>query len=60
MSDRIDDAAVRGSEHSDAIPEIRPWREVGWIFRDGGARAIERQGDRIRSQDARLSHVSED
>jgi hypothetical protein len=27
------------------IPDIRPWREVGWIFRDGDALAIERRGD---------------
>jgi hypothetical protein len=30
------------------IPEIRPWGEVGWIFRDGDALTIERQGDRTR------------
>jgi hypothetical protein len=60
MSIRVVEAPVRGSEHSDAIPEIRPWREVGWIFRDGGAFAIERQGDRIRTRKARFSHLSED
>jgi hypothetical protein len=60
VSIRIDEAAVHGPEHSDAIPEIRPWREVGWIFRDGGALAIERQGDRIRTRSARFSHLSED
>ena len=60
VSIRIDEAAVHGPEHSDAIPEIRPWREVGWIFRDGGALAIERQGDRIRTRSARLSHLSEE
>jgi hypothetical protein len=49
-----------GSEHSDAIPEIRPWREVGWIFRDGDAVAIERQGDRTRTRTARFSHLSEE
>jgi hypothetical protein len=38
----------RGSEHTEAIPEMRPWREVGWIFRDGDALAIARHGDRTR------------
>jgi hypothetical protein len=32
----------------ETIPELRPWREVGWIFRDGDVLAIERQGDRTR------------
>lgn len=59
MSVRIDEAAVHGPQHPDAIPEIRPWREVGWIFRDGGALAIERQGDRIRARSAEISHLSE-
>ena len=60
VSIRIDEAAVDGSGHSDAIPEICPWREVGWIFKEGGAVAIERQGDRIRTGSARFSHLSED
>ncbi len=60
VSTRIDDAATHQLEHSEAIPEIRPWREVGWIFRDGGAMAIERQGDRIRARSARFSHLSEE
>jgi hypothetical protein len=25
------------------VPDLRPWREVGWIFRDGNCIAIERQ-----------------
>jgi hypothetical protein len=37
---------VRRADHGEAIPEIRPWRQVGWIFNDGDALAIERQGDR--------------
>ena len=36
---------ARRTDHGDAIPEIRPWREAGWIFNDGDALAIERQGD---------------
>ncbi len=32
----------------EALPELKPWRVAGWIFRDGGCVAIERQGDVIR------------
>jgi hypothetical protein len=59
VSVRIDEATAYGPEHSDAVAEIRPWREVGWIFRDGDALAIERQGDRIRTRSALFSHLSE-
>ena len=36
-----------------ALPDLKPWREAGWIFRDGGCVAIERRGDetRIRESD---------
>jgi hypothetical protein len=34
------------------IPELRPWREVGWIFRDGDVLAIERRGDHTRVRSA--------
>lgn len=60
MNSRVEEPAVHGPEHSEAIPEIRPWREVGWIFRDGDALAIERQGDRIRARSARFSHLREE
>ena len=33
-------------EHTEPIPEMRPGLEVGWIFRDGDAHAIERQDTR--------------
>ncbi len=31
-----------------AVPDLTPWREVGWIFRDGCCVAIERRGDETR------------
>jgi hypothetical protein len=34
-----------------ALPDLKPWREVGWIFRDGGCVAIERQGDVTRARE---------
>ncbi len=60
MGTPADEAAVATRVQSEAIPEIRPWREVGWIFRDGDAYAIERQGDRTRTRDARVSHIRDD
>jgi hypothetical protein len=35
-----------GTESDESVlPDLQPWREVGWFFRDGGCVAIERQGD---------------
>jgi len=48
MSTRVDQDATRRVEHAEAIPEVRPGREVGWIFRDGDALPIERQGEHSR------------
>jgi hypothetical protein len=33
-----------------ALPELAPWRQVGWIFRDGDSIAIERQGEELRTR----------
>ena len=35
---------------ADEVPELNPWREIGWIFRDGHCIAIERQGDETRAR----------
>ncbi len=35
---------------AEALPELKPWREVGWIFRDGRCVAIERQGEMTRAR----------
>jgi hypothetical protein len=48
------------TEHAAPIPEMRPWREVGWIFRDGDALAIERQGTRTRVRSAALQHLRDE
>jgi hypothetical protein len=54
MGSRADQDKERSAERAEAIPEIRPWCQVGWIFRDGEARAIERQDDRTK---VRPAHV---
>jgi hypothetical protein len=50
---------ARRASHGDAIPEIRPSREVGWIFNDGDALAIERQADRARETIKRIAPLSD-
>jgi hypothetical protein len=44
-------------EQAEPIPDMRPWREVGWIFRDGDTFAIERQGTRTRVRTAAVQHL---
>jgi hypothetical protein len=39
-----------GTATAEALPELEAWREVGWIFRDGGCIAIERRGDQVRQR----------
>jgi len=36
--------------YADRPPDLKPWHEVGWIFRDGGCIAIERLGDEVRAR----------
>jgi hypothetical protein len=57
MRTRVDKATTGSTDHAGAIPEIRAWREVGWIFRDGDAIAIERRGDSTRMRTARVCHL---
>jgi hypothetical protein len=33
------------TEATTPLPDLMPWRVVGWVFRDGECIAIERQGD---------------
>jgi hypothetical protein len=39
---------------------MRPWRDVGWIFRDGDAVAIESQGKRTTVRSAAVQHVRDE
>ena len=41
---------MEGAASAEALLDLDPWREVRWIFRDGGCIAIERHGDEIRSR----------
>jgi hypothetical protein len=60
MRRRLNRDSRPGAEHAEGIPEMRPWREVGWIFRDGDALAIERQGERTRVRNASVQYRRED
>ncbi|MGO9855318.1 MAG: hypothetical protein ACLPYY_09785 [Acidimicrobiales bacterium] len=51
---RPETTRAAGPERGEDLPEIRPGCEVGWIFRDGDAHAIERQTDRGCERAARL------
>ena len=44
------DAESGSDEDEESLPELAPWRQVGWFFRDGDSIAIERQGERLRSR----------
>jgi len=57
---RLEATGATDAEHAEALPEIRPWCEVGWIFRGGDAHAIERQGHRVRERAARVVHQRDD
>jgi hypothetical protein len=60
MDARSYESTAFETEQCAATAEMRPWREVGWIFRDGATLAIERQGEHTRAQAASVSHLSDD
>ena len=47
---RTTEPEQRAAASVEPLPEYKPWREVGWIFRDGVCVAIERQGTEIRTR----------
>jgi hypothetical protein len=57
---RFDEASADAPEHRESLRDIRPWREVGWIFKDGDALAMERQGERIRARAASFSPLRDE
>ncbi len=60
MRTRPEEVTVATGEPGETIAGLRPWREVGWIFRDGDAYAIERQGDLTRTRSACVSHMRDE
>ena len=45
---RSNKGAANDTKLAESIPEFKPWRELGWIFKDGGAVVIERLGSDVR------------
>lgn len=44
-----DDTGRVRTRLTEALPDLDPWREAGWIFREDGCVAIARQGEGLRS-----------
>jgi hypothetical protein len=49
--------AVEIREDRGNLPDLQPWRQVGWIFRDGEITAIERCDER--TDDSAISDETE-
>jgi hypothetical protein len=47
MGDDQGDGEQASAEEGVALPDLKPWRQAGWIFRDGDCVAIERQGEEL-------------
>jgi hypothetical protein len=47
MGDDQADSEPASGEEDSALPDLKPWSQAGWIFRDGDCVAIERQGDEL-------------
>jgi hypothetical protein len=44
------DMETGGTDEGATVPDLLPWSQVGWIFRDGDCIAIERKGPHLRSR----------
>jgi hypothetical protein len=47
-SDRSNKGVAGDTRLAESIPEFKPWRELGWIVKDGDTVVIERQGSDVR------------
>jgi hypothetical protein len=47
-SDRSNKGVASDSKLAEPIPEFKPWRELGWVFKDGDAVVIDRKGSDVR------------
>jgi hypothetical protein len=50
MGEDAADTASDNTEPDGALSEFAPWRQAGWIFRDGDSIALDRQGDQPRAR----------
>ncbi|HVA09388.1 MAG TPA: hypothetical protein VNG12_21880 [Acidimicrobiales bacterium] len=54
VSALFDKVVAGGARPGESLPELKPWREVGWIFTSSGTVAVERQDDTIRARSVTL------
>jgi hypothetical protein len=47
-SDRSNKGVASHSRLAEPIPEFKPWRELGWVFKDGAAVVMDRKGSDVR------------
>jgi hypothetical protein len=47
MAHRDDDTGRVTTEGTEALPELDPWRQAGWIFGEDGCVAIARRGEEL-------------
>jgi hypothetical protein len=47
-SDRSNKGVASDPRLARPIPEFKPWREFGWVFKDGNAVVIDRKGSDVR------------
>jgi hypothetical protein len=48
MGENEADTEQASGEEDLTLPDLNPWTQVGWIFRDGECVAIERRGADLR------------
>lgn len=49
MGHSDDDTGRVTTQQTEELPDLDPWRQVGWIFHEDGCVAIARQGEVLRS-----------
>jgi hypothetical protein len=45
MGESQADCEQESAEEDPVLPDLKPWRQAGWIFRHGDCVAIERGGE---------------
>ena len=50
MGENEADTEQASGEEDAPLPDLNPWSQVGWIFRDGDCVAIERHGEELDPQ----------
>jgi hypothetical protein len=54
MGDDQGDTEPQRDDEPPPLPDLKPWAQAGWIFRDGDCVAIERQGEEAARHSSRV------